>query len=40
MQSGQMRAVIDRSCPLSDAGAAIAYAEEGHVRGKVIITPD
>ena len=31
--------VIDRQYPLADTSAAIAYVEEGHARGKVIITP-
>jgi len=30
--------VIDRSYRLSEAAEAIRYLEEGHVRGKVIIT--
>ena len=39
VQTGKMHPVIDRQYPLSEAGAAIAYVEEGHARGKVIITP-
>jgi NADPH:quinone reductase-like Zn-dependent oxidoreductase len=38
MQSGKMKAVIDRTYKLSEVPAAIAYLEEGHARGKVIIT--
>lgn len=38
-QTGKIRPVIDRRYPLSEAAAAIAYAEQGHVRGKVIINP-
>lgn len=38
--TGKMHPVIDRQYPLSDAGTAIAYVEEGHARGKVIMTPD
>jgi NADPH:quinone reductase-like Zn-dependent oxidoreductase len=30
--------VIDRKYPLSETPQAIRYVEEGHARGKVIIT--
>src|SRR6266478_3835692 len=40
LQSGKMKAVIDRTYKLSDVPAAIAYLEEGHARGKVIIAVD
>jgi NADPH:quinone reductase-like Zn-dependent oxidoreductase len=35
---GTITPVIDRRYPLSEVPAAIAYLEEGHARGKVIIT--
>jgi NADPH:quinone reductase-like Zn-dependent oxidoreductase len=38
MQSGKMKPVIDRTYKLSEVPAAIAYLEEGHARGKVIIS--
>lgn len=38
MQAGKLTPVIDRSYGLSDAPAAIRYLEEGHARGKVVIT--
>jgi NADPH:quinone reductase-like Zn-dependent oxidoreductase len=38
MQSGQVTPVIDRRYPLSETAAAIDYLEQGHARGKVIIT--
>jgi len=38
MQSGKLKPVIDRTYKLSEVSAAIAYLEEGHARGKVIIT--
>ena len=38
MQSGKMKPVIDRTYKLSEVPAAIAYLEEGHARGKVVIT--
>jgi NADPH:quinone reductase-like Zn-dependent oxidoreductase len=37
MQAGKLTPVIDRHYPLSEAPAAIAYLEEGHARGKVIL---
>jgi len=40
MQSGKVKPVIDRTYKLSEVPAAIAYVEEGHARGKVIITVD
>jgi NADPH:quinone reductase-like Zn-dependent oxidoreductase len=39
VESGKVRSVIDRTYPLDDIGAAIAYVEAGHVRGKVVVTP-
>ena len=38
VQAGKIHPVIDRQYPLAETGAAMAYAEEGHARGKVIIT--
>ena len=38
MQSGKMKPVIDKTYKLSEVPAAIAYLEEGHARGKVVIT--
>jgi NADPH:quinone reductase-like Zn-dependent oxidoreductase len=40
MQSGKVSPVIDRRFPLSEVPAAIAYLEEGHARGKVVIDVD
>jgi NADPH:quinone reductase-like Zn-dependent oxidoreductase len=37
MQSSQVTPAIDRSYGLKDLPAAIAYLEEGHARGKVVI---
>ena len=37
VQSGKLLAVVDRHYPLAEVGAAIAYVEAGHARGKVII---
>src|SRR5437764_4567867 len=38
MQSGKMKAVIDRTYKLNELPEAIRYVEEGHARGKVVIT--
>ena len=38
MQSGKLVPVIDRTYPLSEAQAAMRYLEEGHARGKIVIT--
>ena len=38
MQSGKMTPVIDRTYPLSQIAEAIRYLEQGHARGKVVIT--
>jgi NADPH:quinone reductase-like Zn-dependent oxidoreductase len=38
MQAGKMTPVIDRTYKLSDVPAALQYLEQGHARGKVVIT--
>lgn len=38
VEAGKLRSVIDRTYPLEEAGAAIAYVEAGHARGKVVVT--
>jgi len=38
MQTGKVTPVIDRTYPLSQVPDAIRYLEEGHARGKVVIT--
>lgn len=40
MQSGKIKSVIDRTYKLEEIQKAIAYVEEGHARGKVIVTVD
>jgi len=40
MQSGKLTPVIDRSYELGEISEAVRYLETGHVRGKVVITPD
>jgi NADPH:quinone reductase-like Zn-dependent oxidoreductase len=37
MQSGKVTPVIDKRYKLSEVPAALAYLEEGHARGKVVI---
>jgi NADPH:quinone reductase-like Zn-dependent oxidoreductase len=38
IESGKVTPVIDRSYPLAEAPEAIRYLEQGHARGKVVIT--
>jgi NADPH:quinone reductase-like Zn-dependent oxidoreductase len=38
MQTGKLTPVIDRTYKLSEAAEAMRYFEEGHARGKVVIT--
>ncbi len=40
MQAGKVTPVIDRSYKLAQVGDAIRYLEEGHARGKIILTVD
>jgi len=38
LEAGKVVPVIDRRYPLSEAAEAVRYLEEGHARGKVVIT--
>lgn len=38
MEAGRVKPVIDRTYTLSQAPEAIRYLEQGHARGKVVIT--
>ena len=38
IKAGKVKPMIDRRYSLGEAGSAIAYLEEGHARGKVVIT--
>ena len=38
MQSGKVTPVIDRRYKLSETPEALRYLEEGHARGKVVLT--
>ena len=40
MQSGKVKPVIDRTYKLSDVPEAIKYVEQGHARGKVVVSVD
>jgi NADPH:quinone reductase-like Zn-dependent oxidoreductase len=37
IKAGKITPVIDRRYPLAETAAGIAYVEEGHARGKVVI---
>jgi NADPH:quinone reductase-like Zn-dependent oxidoreductase len=38
IEAGKLRPVIDRTYPLGEAADAIRYLEQGHARGKVVVT--
>jgi len=38
IESGKIKPVIDKTYPLNKTPEALGYAEQGHVRGKVVIT--
>jgi len=38
IEAGKVKPVIDRTYPLREVPEAIRYLEEGHARGKVVIT--
>ncbi len=38
LESGQVTPVVDRKYPLDETAEAIRYLEEGHARGKVVVT--
>jgi NADPH:quinone reductase-like Zn-dependent oxidoreductase len=38
MQSGKMTPVIDRTYKLNETPDALRYLEQGHARGKVVVT--
>jgi NADPH:quinone reductase-like Zn-dependent oxidoreductase len=40
MESGKVKPVIDRTYKLSELSTAISYLEQGHARGKVVLTVD
>jgi NADPH:quinone reductase-like Zn-dependent oxidoreductase len=40
MQSGKVKPVIDRTYKLEQVPDAIRYVEQGHAKGKVVISVD
>jgi NADPH:quinone reductase-like Zn-dependent oxidoreductase len=40
LEAGKIVPVIERRYPLSEVPEAIRYLEEGHAKGKVVITVD
>ncbi len=39
LEAGKLTPVIDRTYPLSEIREAMRYMQEGHVRGRIVITP-
>jgi D-arabinose 1-dehydrogenase-like Zn-dependent alcohol dehydrogenase len=37
IENGQVKPIIERTCPLSEVPEAIRHVEMGHVRGKLAI---
>ena len=38
IEAGKVTPVIDRKFPLSEGREAVRYLEEGHARGKIVVT--
>jgi NADPH:quinone reductase-like Zn-dependent oxidoreductase len=38
LKEGKVKSIIDKSYPLCETADALRYLEEGHARGKVVIT--
>ena len=38
LSAGTLTPVVDRSYPLTEAPEAMRYLEQGHARGKVVVT--
>jgi NADPH:quinone reductase-like Zn-dependent oxidoreductase len=38
MNAGKVKSIIDKRYPLNETAEALRYLEEGHARGKVVIS--
>jgi len=38
IEQGQPKVIVDKVYPVAEIGEALAYVENGHVKGKVVVT--
>lgn len=38
IEAGELTPVVDRTYPLADAPEGVRHVEQGHARGKVVVT--
>src|SRR3981081_4219504 len=38
IEQGQLKVIIDKTCPFTKISEALAYVESGHAKGKVVVT--
>ncbi|MEX2101773.1 MAG: zinc-binding dehydrogenase, partial [Actinomycetota bacterium] len=38
VDDGKLTPIVDRTCSLADTAESLSYVEQGHARGKVVVT--
>ena len=38
IEDGKLTPIVDRTYPLADTAEGLRYVEQGHARGKVVVT--
>jgi len=38
IEQGTLKVIVDKTYPLADIASALAYVEDGHAKGKVVVT--